>query len=195
MRKRKSCIVEIIVLITCIWLMVVGAHAEITLPFTSQQPVSTLQASSDVVFNTDEGTYTVDGITFGGGNRIDAGQNSPYSGSEYMVHDFASINIPAGVTVTALGSSPLILTSSGDVTISGIVDVSGHDGGPGAIGMGLGAGSRAGGGGGGGGGVVGIFAGGSITLTSSAQLLARGGAGGIGGDADLAAAVGWAAAL
>ena len=78
MRKRKSCIVEVIVLITCIWLMVVGAHAEITLPFTSQQPVSTLQASSDVVFNTDEGTYTIDGITFSGGNRVDAGQNSPY---------------------------------------------------------------------------------------------------------------------
>ena len=45
------------------------------------------------------------------------------------VHNFTTINIPAGITVVTSGSGVLDLRATGDVTIAGIVDVSGSRGG------------------------------------------------------------------
>jgi len=42
--------------------------------------------------------------------------------------NFRDIIIPAGVTVVARGSNPLVLTATGDVLISGTIDVSGNPG-------------------------------------------------------------------
>ncbi|MFO0629302.1 MAG: fibrinogen-like YCDxxxxGGGW domain-containing protein [Polyangiales bacterium] len=47
------------------------------------------------------------------------------------VHNFTTINIPAGVTVTTNGTGILDLRATGAVTIAGIVDVSGSRGGDG----------------------------------------------------------------
>ncbi|MFN0060191.1 MAG: hypothetical protein ACKVX7_17170, partial [Planctomycetota bacterium] len=72
------------------------------------------------------------------------------------VFEFSSISIPAAVTVTVTGDNPLVLRSTGDVTIAGTIDISGANappvpfiplGGPGQRGLG-GPGGGAGGTGG-----------------------------------------------
>lgn len=47
------------------------------------------------------------------------------------VHNFTTITIPAGVTVTTSGDGTLDLRASGDVTIAGTIDISGGNGGNG----------------------------------------------------------------
>lgn len=47
-----------------------------------------------------------------------------YGTFEIAVFDFSSFNLPAGITITATGSRPLALLSQGNMTISGIIDVS-----------------------------------------------------------------------
>ena len=49
------------------------------------------------------------------------------------VHNYTTINIPAGVTVTTNGSGLLDLRASSTVTIAGTIDLSGGAGGAGAI--------------------------------------------------------------
>jgi cysteine-rich repeat protein len=46
------------------------------------------------------------------------------------VHNFTTINIPSGVRVTTTGTGVLDLRATGDVTVNGIIDVSGASGGP-----------------------------------------------------------------
>ncbi len=45
------------------------------------------------------------------------------------VHDFTTIDIPAGITVVTSGSGILDLRATGDVTIAGVIDLSGSRGG------------------------------------------------------------------
>ena len=75
------------------------------------------------------------------------------------VHNFTTINVPAGVTVTTSGSGVLDLRASGDVTVAGTLDVSGGTGGTGV---------RATGGGGGG-----------FTASLQTAGIAAGGTGGL----------------
>jgi hypothetical protein len=157
-----------------------GALAAAVLPFVTNDSLGALDASSNVVFNTFDGTYTINNVTYGGGLLVEAGQNTSNYDAQYMVYNFSNVVIQPGVQVTVDQNQPLIILGN-NITVDGTIDVSGGTGGNGLVGQGLSALSRAGGGGGGGGGVVGIFATNDVTIGSTASILATGGSGGIGG--------------
>ena len=98
---------------------------------------------------------------------------------EVAVFDYASIEVPVGVTVTVRGSLPAVFVAQ-TMTIGGVFDASGVAGIAGGQGP-AGFQGGAGGGGGGGGGALAFFATSSFTLASSGKILAQGGAGGAGG--------------
>lgn len=119
------------------------------------------------------------------------GLDTTYGGFD-GVFDFSVIDIPAGVTVRASGSNPLVLRSTGDATIDGTIDVSGANGSAGTMTAAGGGGATTAGGtaGGSGGSIVSGIAidgedatrggrGGRTTL--SLHTAARGGGGGGGG--------------
>lgn len=122
--------------------------------------------ASDVVFNTEP---VGGGSPYGPGRVIEILQDLPGPPTYVRVFDFSGISIPAGVTVSAVGSRPLILTSGAGAQIRGTIDLSGRPGGSSANG---------GGGGGGGGGAFALFAAGFINVYSTGSILARGGDGG-----------------
>ena len=139
-----------------------------TIPILSTGALGAFAPTGNVVFDTTSGTYTMGNSTFTGGRVTPI--DSSVQGLEAMVFDFSNILIPAGVTVTATGNSPLFLLAQGSATINGTIDVGGQAGGSGGA-MG------GGGGGGGGGGAAAIFAD-SISIGSTGRILAVGGDGG-----------------
>jgi hypothetical protein len=150
------------------------------MPVPQGLPVSFVQSSSlgafipetNVVFNTDPDTG---GSPYGSGRTLSIYTNYSRDGTNYglkvRVFDFDTVVIGPGVQVTAQGSGPLILTSGGEITHLGTIDVSGASGESGMQ-------ANSGGGGGGGGGAVALFASGAIYIESSSQILALGGNGG-----------------
>ena len=139
-----------------------------TLPLHSNGSLGALSPGEDVEFNTDTGSFRVGADIFSGGRVVTVfARVIPV---EVMAFDFTVITIPAGVTVSAIGSRPLVLLARHAVTVNGVVEVSGDrgaDGGP-----------SSGGGGAGGGAGLGIF-GDSIFVGPTGQILARGGDGGL----------------
>ncbi|MBI3836645.1 MAG: hypothetical protein HY288_01755 [Planctomycetia bacterium] len=150
------------------------AESELT-PFTSDGSLGAMNPASNVSFNTDDGTYTIGASTFGGGATQLIGANSDrtfFHGAEVEVYNFSSFDIPQGVTVSAVGIRPLIISSVGNISISGTVDLSGGAGT---------AGSGGGSGGGGGGGSIGLFTNASlIDITSTGVINVSGGSSAIG---------------
>jgi hypothetical protein len=76
--------------------------------------------AANVQINTS--TLAVSGGFSGTGTTVNA--NIGYGTFQIAVFDFSSFNLPAGITITATGSRPLALLSQGNMTISGIIDVS-----------------------------------------------------------------------
>jgi hypothetical protein len=83
--------------------------AATVLPFVSDGSLGALDASSNVVFNTFDGTYTINNITHGGGELVEAGQNTSFYHTQYMVYNFTNVVIPSGVQVTVDQNQPLII--------------------------------------------------------------------------------------
>ena len=159
-------------------------------PFTSNGELGSFNPTSDVVFHTTDGTWTVNGVLHAGGHLTLAGSGDTQS--QYALYNFTDISILNGVRVTVDQAAPLILLAQLNAVINGIVDVSGGNGGSGFMGSGTASGSGAGGGGAGGGGVIGIFAGTKVIIGSTGQILARGGNGGNGSDASQTTGLGGA---
>src|SRR5262245_24288378 len=127
------------------------ASATAILPFTSNGSLGVLNTSGDVVFHTIDGTWTMNGSTFGSGRLVSAGEHFDYLQEQYMAYDFTDILISSGSRVTVDQAAPLILLSVNDAVVNGIIDVNGQSGGSGFMGSGTASLSGAGGGGGGGG--------------------------------------------
>ena len=155
------------------------------IPFVSDGSLGSFTPLQNVVFNTDLGTYTIGATTYSGGVLESTGANLAITGQQsigVMEFNFSSINIPSGVTVTAVGSLGLVLASVQNVLVAGTINLSGQAGGNGQGG---------GGGGGGGGGSLGLFSNGSaINITATGAILANGGAGGSGGNPSMGKAGG-----
>ena len=181
-----------ILLVLAAWLVAASACLEAmsgrrlggpVLPFSSNANAPDFTPTANVVFNTDLGTYTIGAgtpISIGTPETIGGGLASSAT-TQTMVFDFNNFVVPAGVTVTAMGSLSLTLVSYQSMIINGIMNFSGTagtNGGQGPVAPGSGG---AGGGGGGGGGAVALFSGGNITIGSGAMILSNGGAGGTGG--------------
>lgn len=97
-------------------------------------------------------------------------------GGNVAKFNFASVEVPAGVTVSVSGNRPLVLTASGDMTWNTSLDVSGAV--PGRAGGGAGGGGGTGGSGGTGGtGGTANGAGGSVASGGVGGTLANGGSG------------------
>ncbi len=130
---------------------------------------------------TNSGTCTID--TSGSGPVLTLPDSSTITGvvvlGSIAVFTFDSISIPSNVTVVGLrnaGSRPVALLSHGDVTIDGIVNVSGANGQSQAAPSGNtgGAGGAAGPGGGGGGGGGGGFNSGSGGIVRPTGVIQQG---------------------
>ena len=147
------------------------------LPFTSDGHLNAFTATSDVVFHTEDGSFTMNGMTTTGGRLVSAGASTSLP-SFYMVYDFTNINIAAGVRITVDQNLPLILLAETTASVNGTIDLRAGQGNPGFVGSGIAAGSSGGGGGGGGGGAFGLFVGDTLTVGSSGKILASGGNGG-----------------
>jgi hypothetical protein len=151
-----------------------AAPPEVELPFDIRGELGHLNPDANVVFDTNDGTYTIGGVP-------QAGMGTPLSmewnegGLETMVFDFDSITLGPGVTITAVGPRPLTLLSVGEVAIHGVIDLSGSPGGSATTGVEDGGGG--GGGGGGAGGAVAILTDGS-QLEITGVILANGAPGG-----------------
>jgi hypothetical protein len=154
-----------------------AAPPEVQLPFDINGGLGHLNPDANVVFDTNDGTYTIGGVPQGGmGTPLSMEYNE--GGLETMAFDFDSITLGPGLTITAVGPRPLTLLSVDEVAIHGVIDLSGSAGGSAATGVEDGGGG--GGGGGGAGGAVAILTDGS-QLEITGVILANGAPGGPGG--------------
>src|SRR5689334_19232931 len=97
------------------------------LPLQSNGTLGVFRPTADTLFDTDAGTFRIGNNLTAGGRRVTLYVGgAPVDGT---VFDFASIEIPPGVTVRARGRGPLILLARATVNIEGRIDVSGQSGG------------------------------------------------------------------
>ncbi|HKH45009.1 MAG TPA: hypothetical protein VKM72_10140 [Thermoanaerobaculia bacterium] len=143
------------------------SQGAVTLPirFSAADSLGALELTGSAVFDTDPVTG---GSPYGPGRVVLAGSGLPDGGLEVRVFDFESLHVAPGARLQARGDWPLILTSSGDLVVDGVIDVSGVAGLPGLKGAG-----------GGGGGAVALFAEGKVRVGPAGQILAQGGDGGL----------------
>lgn len=182
-REMSAPLLALASMIACVGTFCAEEAVAATLPFESTGILGAFDPTADVHFDTDAGTFRTGGQVFGGGRFETFGHflaGTDTTLPEVAIFDFTTFELDVGRTVTASGSRPLILTAMQNISVSGVIDVSGQEGTDGGASGGplRGAG---GGGGGGGGGVVGLFTSGdTVTVTSSGAILAGGGAGGAG---------------
>lgn len=93
----------------------------------------------------------------------------PVFGGSNGVFEFTTIDIPAGVVITAIGSRPLVFKATGDATIEGSFDLSGQDALPLPFAPPPGGMPGAGGAGGGSGGSGGFFVAGSPAMVLAGE--------------------------
>src|SRR4051812_31231875 len=87
------------------------AHTTTQIPFISNGALGSLNPSSNVIFDTDNLTYTIGSQVNSGGVAQSIGSNLGFSGASVAVFNFSSFNLPTGVTVYARGTRPLVITS------------------------------------------------------------------------------------
>jgi len=145
-------------------------------PITSTGALGALRPTVSVQFNTNDGSFRVDGGAWVGGGRFDSGSPPPVgAGPTIRAYDFTTIDIDAAVTFTAFGDFSLGLLGSGNISVHSNLLLAGQAGGPGGNGFGF-FGGGGGGGGGGAGALLLATHSGSVTLTGTLDL--RGGSDG-----------------
>ncbi len=91
---------------------------------TSFNPLVSVTINTDT-FNLESPLGVVIGSLDGQLAHVNA--QAGFTAYDIAVFAFDDINIPAGVTVKAVGSRPLALLSTGDITVSGKIDVSAYN--------------------------------------------------------------------
>ena len=136
--------------------------AAIGQPVASTGALGELDPTTTLTFDTDNGTYQIDGGSWLSGGTLD-------SGGSAMLYDFTGITLGQTVTVSAFGGYSLGLVAEDNIVISDSLSFAGANGQNGQDGYGQIAGGS--GGGGGGGGALMLYSStGSITVNGNIDL-------------------------
>ncbi len=140
--------------------------------------------TDDAVFNTDTGAITAGGIDRAGGVGVQGGigfrSAAQVGGSPVGIFSFKSLLVSTNGAIRIVGSKPLVLVASGDITVNGVIDGQGQCSSTVGVGGGGAGGAPKAGNGGAGGGVGGGGAG--------LVVVPGGGGGGGGGFGDVGGA-------